>query len=450
MDSKIILSDYIEKVFETESNEFSEWFGYYNYDTLNYNQTKMLCNRAKFDGIKPDKNLSIDLGYYDLISGKWHYIDTTDTWNWQQGALLQWIPNSNNEDCVVYNCSRNGHCCARKYNLVTGVYDNIDWSIYGVTQNGSKSISLEMERSYFCRAYHYMSVENLQWEGRIVDADGIFEVDLTNNTRKRIISIHDIINLDFRQDFDKCKHWVEHIMISPSGKRICFLHRFSPLDNVLKYQTRLCVADLDGKNLEVISGWETYQWSHFAWKSDDEFVIYTQTPYKYTHRGSLKELIFRSPWRISAIAVSLFYAATSRLPYQISKLVHGKRHHYQYYSYDIKNSRFELNGCYENNMLNIDGHPSFTKDGRYMITDSYPDNKQMQRLIIFDTLTKKSIVLAKFFANYHKNPASCDLHPKLSINNNYLVVDSAYDSKHHMFMFKLNWEKIKTALSSNE
>ena len=82
-----------------------------------------------------------------------------------------------------------------------------------------------------------------------------------------------------------------------------------------------------------------------------------------------------------------------------------------------------------------------------MITDSYPDRKQYQRLIVFDSQTKKGLVLGKAFAALMNNPASCDLHPKLCLNNDFIVIDSAYDGKHHMLMFSLDWDKIKKKIS---
>lgn len=82
-----------------------------------------------------------------------------------------------------------------------------------------------------------------------------------------------------------------------------------------------------------------------------------------------------------------------------------------------------------------------------MIIDSYPDKKGYQRLIVFDTITGKGVIIAKFFAYYQNKPSSCDLHPKLSKNNNLLVVDKAYDEHHHMILFELDWEKIKNAIS---
>ena len=440
--NKVRLSKYLNLVFESDSKDYSEWFAYYNYDTLNHDQTKILCNRASFDGIKPYKGSTIELGYYDLLSGKWHHIDTTTSWNWQQGAMMQWLPGVGNENKVIYNSTYNGHNRALICDITTGEKTLIDWSIYGITCDGTKSISLEIERSHWCRAYHYESIANPDWEGRVVNEDGVFEIDLKNNTRKRIISIFDVINTDFRPYFDNCKHWLEHVMISPSSKRICFLHRFSPIDNVLKYETRLFIADIDGGNLQIIPGWELFSWSHFGWKGDDEFVVYTQTPYRYAFDGSIGYLIRSNPVKLIK---NLFYRITGKLPYQISKLVHGKRHMYQLYKF-IDNE-FALLDNFESNIFNIDGHPSFTKDGRYMITDSYPDKKHMQRLIVFDTITKKSLLLGKFYANYHRKPSSCDLHPKLCNNNDFLVVDTAYDSQHHLLMFKLNWDAIKKMIS---
>ena len=68
------LSKYVEKVFETSSSEYSEWFGYYNYDTLTSDHSKLLCNRIKEDGVKPRADLKIKVGYYDIPSGEWYHV----------------------------------------------------------------------------------------------------------------------------------------------------------------------------------------------------------------------------------------------------------------------------------------------------------------------------------------------------------------------------------------
>lgn len=75
-----ILTDSIELLFESDKNT-SNWFGYYNYDPLNHDQTKMLCNRAPKDGVASQKGVEIELGYYNIPSGEWHHIGYSDSWN---------------------------------------------------------------------------------------------------------------------------------------------------------------------------------------------------------------------------------------------------------------------------------------------------------------------------------------------------------------------------------
>ena len=360
--------------------------------------------------------------------------------------MAQWLPTEDKSDQVIFNTSRNNHLTSKIVNINTGDKCDIDWSIYGISPDGSKSIALEMERSRWCRAYHYKSIDNLKQEGRIIDTDGIFEVDLRNNQRKRIISIKDVVSIDADPDFDKKKHWLEHIMISPNGKRFCFLHRFSDVQDVFKYSTRLCIANSDGGNLQVIDGWREFNWTHFGWKSDDEFVIYTYTKPYLSGKHGFRESLSRKAFNICDILKSLYCAIATRMPYPINYILNGNKSFYQLYKVN-KDNVFILTENWERSYFTIDGHPSFTLDGHYMITDSYPGKDGYQRLIIFDTHTRRGIVIAKLFAFYKGNPASCDLHPKLCKNGKYVAVDTAYDKKHHMLLLELNWDLIKRKIS---
>lgn len=434
------LSKFVTKIFETPSKEFSEWFGYYNYDTLNYNQTRMLCNRSTVDGCHPHKGMTIELGYYDLRTGEWHHIGESDSWNWQQGAMLQWMPGKGNESKVIYNSSKGGCLVSIVHDVETGDERVIDWPIYGITPDGRKSISLDLERSYWCRAYHYQSVANKSKDGRIYENDGIYEIDLDNNSKKRIISIQDIIKSDYRPLFENQKHWVEHIMINPSGTRFCFLHRFSSADNVMDYTTRLMVANIDGSGLQCINGWDKVRWSHFGWCKDDAFAIYTYVP------GTLDNVPFRKlltlkGFSLTTILKRLILKKSSFLSTEHIQRIGGPTSYYQFYKLDTDNI-FKQVSVFDSKECRIDGHPSFTDDGRFMITDTYPNKKSWQKLYVYDIENKSVKTLCDFFAYYRRKPSSCDLHPKLCHNNNYVVVDTAHDEKHHMVLFKLNWDKM--------
>jgi hypothetical protein len=363
--------------------------------------------------------------------------------------MMQWLPGNGNEDKVIFNTSDGVHNIAKIVDTETHEEKVINWSIYGLTPDGKKSISLNFERSHWCRAYHYESVANPDYDVRVAEDDGIFEIDIENNTRKRIVAIQDVINMDAEDYFASAKHWLEHIMISPSGKRFCFLHRFT-MGSLDDYETRLFIADIDGSNLQVIDGWRNYYWSHFGWNGDDNFAIYTcenKIHKKIVDKFQGKKILAEStPNRGASNLVKKLMV--SLIPYSIKgslrKRLVGQSCGYQYY--ERMGKMYKLSKFLNASNLNIDGHPSFSQDGRYMITDSYPDEKQYQRLIVYDLQSGKSVIIGRLFAGLFKQYGSCDLHPKLCRNNGYLAVDSAFDGTHHMVLFNLNWTLINNKL----
>lgn len=432
---KWINEDYLTPIFETNTS-YSEWFGYYNYDVISRDGKKMLCNRADFDGRSITDQDTIELGWYDIFTKTWHHIDQTDSFNWQQGAMLQWLPGEGNEDKVIYNISKNGHFKSVIYNTKDGNKKIIDFPTYCVMPDGQSSISLNYERSYWCRAYHYQTVKNPKYDVQVAEDDGIFKVDFETNTVIRIVKIQDVIRIDPLEDFDKAKHWLEHIMLNKSGTRIAFLHRFT---YVKGYTTRVCICNIDGSNLQVLPDWRHNFWSHLGWKGDNSFALYTVRRESITE--SMKE---ENHQNVSSISIKRCFISTVKkiMPASIKeKLRKTQESYYQLYTY--KDNKMQLVNIYNDPLFSIDGHPSFTNDECYMFTDSYPDNKHMQKLIVFNTDRLKAKLIGLFFATFQGNPASCDLHPKLSWNDQYLVVDTDYSGKHRMCVFQINWEAIR-------
>lgn len=446
-------SKFVDTIFQTPDNTGS-WFGYYNYDTLNRDQTRMLSHRTKNDAQAIQKGMMVELGYYEIPSGLWHTFGVSDSYSWQQGSMLQWLPGEGNENKVIYNLSKDNHLISRIQDVETGKYQDINWSIYGITPDGKKSIALDMERSYWCRAYHYESVANEAVNMRVAPNDGIFEIDLVNNTRKLLIPIDDIIAVDKEAYFDTAKHWLEHIMISPSGKRFCFLHRFT-IGTLDEYETRLFVADIDGSNLQLIPDWRIYYFSHFGWDGDDAFAIYAYELHKHQKvlakyetanckENNLNE--HRGLRQKKGIIASLKNIVPQSIRTKIWKMFFYKPTPQYYKYYNLQNNIFVASEDFNESLLSIDGHPSFTKDGKYMITDSYPDKDCYQRLIVYNTHNKQSALMGKIYAGLYGKSGSCDLHPKLCVNNDFLVVDSAFNGQHHMILFKLNWNLIKNKI----
>lgn len=448
--SDIKISRYLRSVFQSPSDG-CYWFGYYNYDPLNLDGSKALCNRASFDATPIRHGMEVEVGYFDLQSGKWHGTGRSDSFNWQQGAMLQWLPSDSGESKFIYNCSRDGRIVSRIHDLSNGESHDLDYPIYGITPDGSKSISLNMERAYWCRAYHYQSVSNKKYDVAVADDDGVYEIDLSRNTCRCIVSIHQVIGTAPHILMEGARHWLEHIMISPGGRRFCFLHRFSRGD-IYDYHTRLFVADIDGSNLQMIEGWTEYRWSHFGWASDDSFVIYS-----YEHHVSgpnSGDSPTPAPTAGKSVSQSLHNAAKGiyhalvpqHIRINLSRRRTGMTQYYQYYTCR-EDGIFEKSEEWKFPEFDIDGHPSFTSDSRYMLTDSYPDWRGMQRLLAYDTETHRIVKLGSVRDALTKRPGSCDLHPKLSRDNRHLCIDTAYDGRHHFMVFELDWDTLKPVLN---
>lgn len=443
----VILSRFLDKVFETPEDEKGVWFGYYNYDTLNKAKNRLLCNKTGNDGIAVEKGMSVEIGYYDVQTGEWTKLGDSDSYNWPQGSMAQWLPDEAAHERVIYNLSKDNHIVSRIIDTSTGEERYLNYPIYGIMPKGDKSLTLNFERSYWCRAYHYESVANKEYDMPIIPEDGVFEVDLKTGEKKLILSLKTIMGLDSESDFPQMQHWLEHVMISPSGKRFVVLHRFSPIGDVYHYETRMIIANTDGTDAQVVPGWRDFNWSHFGWNGDNAFAMYSVqiTGAQKALTNSMKKPSNGKVSFVNTVKRGVLSFLKRNLPSPLRRYMKGNRSGYQYF--ELKDGKFELTEYWQGKNLDIDGHPSFTKDGRYMVTDSYPDAEKYRRLIVFDRITHKSIIAARLYAGLYETPAKCDLHPKLCKDNNLLVVDTAYPGKHKMIVFKLNWEEIKKELS---
>lgn len=435
------LSRYVNKIFETDGSH-CQWGGYYNYDFLSADGTKLLSNRCGFDGRAIQPGDTVEVGYYDIPSGQWHGLDISDSFNWPQATMLQWVPGTDNKE-LIFNLSKDGRLISRIIDIETGEKRDLSYPVYGMTPDGKQAITLNLERSYWTPAYHYQSVVNEACNVDVLEGDGIFALDIANDTMQTIVSLEDVLKLDPEERFTEGKHWLEHIMVSPSGKRFVFLHRYMYKDT--GRLTRMLIADIDGGNLQVIDGWKKYAWSHFGWNGDDAFVMYG-TEQKQLTKAYNSAAAAESKRSVKSCIIGLLRTVYRKtLSKMIPKNFKTKmlnKMGYQFYEKSA-DGRFVLKKTVSTGALSIDGHPSFTPDGRYMITDTYADDKKYRRLLVLDTETGKLLELGRFYAPFWGTPASCDLHPKLSADGSRVVIDTAYAGIHKMMAYEICWEKVK-------
>lgn len=419
------LSPWVEPVFTTP-DAFSHWYGYYNHSPLDAANRRLLAHRAAFDGRRITAEDSVQVGWFDLQDGSWTPLATTRAFNWQQGAMLQWL-GPDFASRVVFNDVEDGHFVAR---VVGGgsASRTIPWPVYGVTSDGRTSISLQFERSYWCRAYHYETVRNPQWDGRLAEGDGVFGVDLETGRVRRLIAIDRVLRTDGDPAFDSAKHWIEHVMLNPSGTRFAFYHRFSQDHG---HATRAFTADLEGNDLYLVPGWREKTLSHLGWRNNEEFVIFGATR---TASGRAYDAVMgRRRW-IGHLRRAYARLLAPHIPRGVRRAA-AERTNYQHY----RDQQGQI-GAFAHRLLRTDGHPSFTADGRYMLTDTYADADGYRHLLLLDTQRLSVAELGRFFSPFNACAYRCDLHPRFSRNGAMVIVDSAHSGRHQMLVLQVDWQ----------
>lgn len=412
-----------EVEFATPEDE-SVWFGYYNYSPIDISGNRMLAHKTNFEGRMFSSDDWAEVGWYNLKDGQWHSVGKTNTVNWQQGAMLQWRPNHPDE--LVYNCLVDGKYGAKIVNVVTGEEKCLNWPIYGLTPDGNYSITLNFERLAWTRAYHYETIRNESYNVPVPEDDGIFLLDLENNTVKRILSIAEIIDKDYQQEFDGRFHWVEHIIINKSGTRFAFYHRFSAPNGFL---TRLMTAGIDGSDLYVFKEWKEIGWSHLGWIDNERFVAFG---YERVKTAQIYDKVTSNIGMIGKIIRKVYRRAIyPLLPPKMHEEIAVKSCYEEYIDHQGKIKR------YNHKLMFNDGHPSFTHDGRYMLSDTYALEDQYRYLYLYDLKNDSVKEIGKFFSPFNNCGYRSDLHPRFSPDEKKIVIDSAHNGHHGMLLIKI-------------
>lgn len=410
--------------FQTPQDQ-SFWFGYYNYCPMNRSGEKILAHKTTFDGRDVNRQDTAEIGWFSLDDQVWHPIGRSAAVNWQQGSMTQWYYEDDHE-YIIYNDVEENHFVSRIREVNGELVRTVPYPIYGLNSKAGFSVSVDFERSYWCRAYHYESIVNNERNRPVVDGDGVFRIDLRTGEKKLIIPIEQIIEAGYIGEFKAAKHWIEHIMLNPSGTRFAFYHRF---DAGSGYRTRVLTANVDGTGLYLLPDWELNDWSHLGWKDDTHFVIFG---IKRKPIGEAYQSVVRSTGFVGKL-IKMMYRAT------LAKLVTPQIHHKIAASscYQLYKDREGRIGQYDAGLMVNDGHPSFTKDGRCMLTDTYADAEGYRHLMVYDIEKNKLTEIGKFYSPYNACGYRADLHPRFSPDESQIIIDSAHSGRHQMIVMTI-------------
>lgn len=360
------------------------FFGYYDKSPINSTNEYIIFQSANSDTSKmPNALTAIDLVLSNLVSGEKIVVDQIYSYNWQQGCKLMWL---SKERFIYNNYNSEKNCYISKiYDVNSGLVKIINEPIYDCYKEDF-ALSLNFERLNIGRgdyAYNNTNVE-IDWMDNI--SDGLFYVDLSTGSSKLLVSINQAISLNSQQSMENAKHKFNHIMISPSGDKVMFMHRWFTQDN--RRFDALLVCNIDGSDLRLVAN--DGMVSHCYWFNQDSIFAYLRD----------KEL--------------------------------GNN----YYLISAKDGSKELIGQGIIDKFG-DGHPSVHGDN--ILFDTYPDKSRMKHLFLFHMNTKELIKLGEFYESFDFYAETrCDLHPRFSLDGKRVFFDSVHEGRRALYMLELN------------
>lgn len=298
-------------------------------------------------------------------------------WNYQQGSMAQWLPSSP-RPAVVYNDIAGQELITRLV-ILDEESRIIPFPIQVVHPRLPMALSLNYKRLMWLRPDYGYDPPVTNFDARQdVARDGIWSIDLESGAVRLIISLAKLIEIEPRPEMGASNHKVNHALYSPEGSRFVFLHRW--LGSKGKF-SRLYVANQDGSDPRLLL--DDRMVSHFNWFDEDHILVWARTADK------------------------------------------GDR----YYLIDVRTGERTLVG---DGVLDPygDGHPSYSPDRRWIVTDTYPNKARQRTLLLYEVATGRCVEVGRFIAPWSfDGTARCDLHPRWSPDGSLISIDSAHEGR---------------------
>ena len=373
-----------DPVHQVTSGPRHHFFGYYEKSPWNASGQLLLAHEADFNDRPPRAADSVTVGMVNLDDNyRFIALGKTRAWNWQQGAMLQWHP-ANPDQWLFHNDRRNGHFLGVLRDTEGRELNTYDRPIYAVAPDGRYGYSLNFARLYTHRpGYGYAGGTDPWADDTHPRADGIHRLDLSNGESELIVSLHQLAQLNPREDMHGMFHWINHIQVAPNGSRIAFFHIWRVGDS--GWRVRLYTADPDGSQLNCLL--DTDFISHYDWLDGQRIMV----------------------WAKDGNSQGNFLLCDDS---DNSKTIIGE------------------------GVLTEDGHCSFSPDRHWVLNDTYPDTYGMRTLMVYRWRDGKRIDLARLYSPKERwwGEIRCDLHPRWSRDGNRICVDSVHNGERQMYL----------------
>lgn len=364
---------------------YEYFYGYYDKSPWDKNDRYMLCIRVKqaYKSVAPKEQGDIVI-IDTKENNKVHIIATTKSWNVQQGCMAQWLGPDFSER-IIYNDFRNGEYCSVIFNIKLNKEEKVlKRAVYDVSKNGKFALSLDFSRLHRLRkGYGYSNLPDETEKELCPDKTCIWKIIIETNEVEALFKYTDFANFESDETMVGAEHKVNHIMISPNGKRFMVLHRWFQKG---RKHTRLVTVNCDGTDMYNLS--DDVFVSHCYWKNDEEILSFLRKKESGDHYYLMKD---------KTKQYSMFWPE-----------------------------------------LNTDGHCSYSPNGNLIITDTYPNRKRLAHVFVCKEDGEVKRIASVFAPFRYDNDVRCDLHPRWNYAGNRVCIDSVHDGKRGLYIVKIN------------
>jgi hypothetical protein len=361
------------------------FFGYYDRCPWDATGRYLLALETSFVDRPPTAADKAVIGLIDTQDGyRFERLDETYAWNWQMGCNMLWLPSAPDRE-IIYNIREDGLFKSVVRDVFSGKTRTLPCPIAHVSPDGRWAVSINFSRIARERpGYGYQGVED-RWANEFTPAeDGVRLMDLQTGEHSLVLSLAQCAAFKPMPTMDGVHHRIYDLRFSPDSRRVAFIHRWRVIIGGW-HHTRWMSMNRDGSGLFVLNDQSTV--SHNCWRDD-------RTLLSWAHRE-------------------------------------GRGNHY-YLNKDGVDEEPEILG---ETVFDQDGHCTYSPDGKWMLTDTYPDAQRFRHLMLYRVADGMRFNIGKFLSRKEiDGEIRSDLHPRFNHDGTKVCIDSVHEGPRRMYV----------------
>jgi hypothetical protein len=382
------------------SGPMHHFFGYYGIQPWDSTGRYLLSLEAPFQDHPPCAEDRVTVGAVELSSAKFIPLAQTRAWNFQQASMMHWLPTSPNSR-IIFNDRESDRFVSVILDINTRERRILPRPIGAMSHNGKTALSINFSRLQWTRRdYGYAGIDDPYMRNLHPLEDSIYSVDLESGEVWRAVSLADVFAALGGKPDEMKNHPVffNHLTYNKDDSRFAFMIQwkshllptwmsFWKLRKLWKLGSLMFTVNTDGSDLRRVVNFENV--SHYDWRSSHEILM--------TARRKGRD---------------------------------------SYYLVDDANGEFRQIG---EKVLTSDGHCSFSPNGRWLLTDTYPDKSRHSTLKLFAWENGPELGLGRYYTPpKYVDEIRCDLHPRWNRTGNQICFDSVHEGSRQMYVLDVS------------